>query len=491
MQRLSVGVLLMLCRSAMAVRAGPLLRTTSRLAGRRGARPFAIATDAAVPVFDERLVSEDPELIKRSLHKRKAGDDLLVAVDRISQLTSERAKLVDEGNNARNVRKTLSAKIGACLKAGEQDEAAQLKEEVARANELADASDAKVEGLEAERASLFNTLPNLLDARTPAGADEDSNVEVSRWGCDGELATGGQWHDDVGTSLGGLDMERAAKLSGARFAVLKGSVARLERAIMNLFLDTHTAHHGYVEANVPYIVGADALHGTGQLPKFEEDLFELKAPLNGRRGFLIPTAEVPLTNLHAGEILDESQLPISYVANTPCFRAEAGSGGRDTRGLVRQHQFHKVELVKICTPEQSDDAHHQLTADVETVLQMLELPYRKVLLCSGDIGFSARMCYDLEVWLPGQEKFREISSCSNCGDFQARRMGLRYRPAGADAKGKPLKPRFCHTLNGSGLAVGRTLVAVLENYQQADGSVRVPEALRPYMGGLDVILPEA
>lgn len=260
---------------------------------------------------------------------------------------------------------------------------------------------------------------------------------------------------------------------------------------MNLFVDTHTMHHGYTEANVPYIVGADALQGTGQLPKFEEDLFELKEPLNGRRGFLIPTAEVPLTNLHAGEILDESQLPISYVANTPCFRAEAGSGGRDTRGLVRQHQFHKVELVKICTPEQSDDAHHQLTADVEKVLQMLELPYRKVLLCSGDIGFSARMCYDIEVWLPGQEKFREISSCSNCGDFQARRMGLRYRPAGLDNKGKPLKPRFCHTLNGSGLAVGRTLVAVLENYQREDGSVRVPEALRPYMGGLEVILPEA
>merc|ERR1740130_731327 len=428
--RLASSMVMLLCRPAAAVRAGPLLRTTTRMlvTHRRSARPVAVATEAAVPVFDERLVSEDPELVKSSLLRRKAGDALLASVDRIGELTGERASVISEGNTARMEKKTLSQKIGGHMKAGEQDEAAALKVEVAKLNELADASDAKVDELEAQRSSLF--------------------------------------------------------------AVLKGSIARLERALQNLFVDTHVDKHGYTEAAVPYIVGADALKGTGQLPKFEEDLFELKAPLNGRRGFLIPTAEVPLTNLHSGEILDESQLPISYVANTPCFRAEAGSGGRDTRGLFRQHQFHKVELVKICTPEQSDEAHHQLVADVEAVMQLLELPYRKVLLCSGDIGFSARMCYDIEVWLPGQEKFREISSCSNCGDFQARRMGLRYRPAAVDAKGKQSKPRFCHTLNGSGLAVGRTLVAILENYQQDDGSVRVPKALQPYMGGLEVILPE-
>lgn len=491
--RLASAMVMLLFKPSSAVRAGPLLRTSSRMLAspRRSARPVAVATEAAVPVFDERLVSEDPELVKSSLLRRKAGDALLASVDRIGELTGERASVISEGNTARMEKKTLSQKIGGHMKAGEQDEAAALKVEVAKLNEVADASDAKVDELEAQRSSLFNSLPNLLDPRTPEGVDEDSNVEVNKWGCEAELPTGRLWHDDVGTSLGGIDMERAAKLSGARFAVLKGSIARLERALQNLFVDTHVDKHGYTEAAVPYVVGAEALKGTGQLPKFEEDLFELKAPLNGRRGFLIPTAEVPLTNLHSDEILDESQLPISYVANTPCFRAEAGSGGRDTRGLFRQHQFHKVELVKICTPEQSDEAHHQLVADVEAVMQLLELPYRKVLLCSGDIGFSARMCYDIEVWLPGQEKFREISSCSNCGDFQARRMNLRYRPSEVDAKGKQLKPRFCHTLNGSGLAVGRTLVAVLENYQQDDGSVRVPKALQSYMGGLEIILPEA
>lgn len=246
----------------------------------------------------------------------------------------------------------------------------------------------------------------------------------------------------------------------------------------------------YTELCVPYIVGSEALYGTGQLPKFEEDLFKLSAPINGRTGYLIPTAEVPITNLHAGEILEEVQLPLSYCAFTPCFRAEAGSHGRDTRGLVRQHQFHKVELVKLTTPEASDAEHHKLVGHAEACLQALELPYRKMQLCSGDIGFSAKLCYDLEVWLPGQGKFREISSCSNCGDFQARRMNLRYRPSERDANGKQKKPRFCHTINGSGLAVGRTLVALLENYQNDDGSLTIPEVLRPYMGGQTTILPK-
>jgi seryl-tRNA synthetase len=268
---------------------------------------------------------------------------------------------------------------------------------------------------------------------------------------------------------------------------LRGGLAKLERSLINFFLDTHTSENGYTELMVPYIVGRSALEGTGQLPKFEEDLFKLAEPINGREGFLIPTAEVPVTNIHRGKILDESMLPLSYCAFTPCFRAEAGSHGRDTRGYFRQHQFHKVELVKVTTPEQSDEEHHKMLNHAEKLLQALKLPYRKVRLCSGDIGFSARMCYDIEVWLPGQGQFREISSLSNCADFQARRMNLRYRPSEPDEKGKKKKPVFCHTMNGSGLAVGRTLVAILENYQNEDGSIDVPEALIPYMAGLTKI----
>merc|ERR1719487_2300910 len=345
-----------------------------------------------------------------------------------------------------------------------------------------------MDALEEERTRLFDTLPNLLDTRVEDGDDEDSNVKVSSWRCEEELPSEKPWHDEVGVGLG-LDMDAAAKLSGSRFAVLRGSLARLERALINFFIDTHVETHGYTEVMVPYLVGADALHGTGQLPKFEEDLFKLSAPLNGREGYLIPTAEVPITNLHAGETLDESQLPLSYTAFTPCFRAEAGSYGKDTRGLFRQHQFHKVEMVKVCTPEQSDAEHHALVENAEVCLQRLGLPYRKVKLCSGDIGFSARLCYDLEVWLPGQGRFREISSCSNCADFQARRMNLRFRPSERDAKGKKKKPVLCHTINGSGLAVGRTLVAVLENYQDQDGSLTIPAALQPYMNGEKKLLP--
>lgn len=275
--------------------------------------------------------------------------------------------------------------------------------------------------------------------------------------------------------------------------MLKGQVAQLERALANFFLDMHTREHGYTECAVPYIVGRSALEGTGQLPKFEEDLFRLSEEVNGRDAFLIPTAEVPLTNLYAGELLSESELPIALVAFTPCFRAEAGSYGKDTRGLIRQHQFHKVELVRVATPETADEEHHRLTEHAEACLRALKLPYRKMRLCSGDTGFSASHCYDLEVWLPGQGSYREISSCSNCGDFQAKRMQLRYRPAasaeGGNGGGKKQapKPVFCHTINGSGLAVGRALVAVLENYQLEDGSVVVPEVLRPYMGGLERI----
>eukprot|EP00746_Dinoflagellata_sp_MGD_P143173 gnl/MRDRNA2_/MRDRNA2_76037_c0_seq1.p1 gnl/MRDRNA2_/MRDRNA2_76037_c0~~gnl/MRDRNA2_/MRDRNA2_76037_c0_seq1.p1 ORF type:complete len:573 (-),score=122.24 gnl/MRDRNA2_/MRDRNA2_76037_c0_seq1:76-1794(-) len=455
--------------------------------------PLQVMTATAskqLPTLDERLVAEDPELIKQSLTMRRATPEQLQSVDRIGELTKQRNELAREGDQQRAVRKKLSGQIGKLMKEGNKEEAEKLKAEVSDAAAIAAKADEKLALVDEERSALFSALPNLLDPRVVDGSDENANKEVGTWGTDGDLPSDLKWHDEVANELGGLDIEAAGKLSGSRFAVLRGSIARLERALINFFVDMHTEQHGYTEVNVPYVVGAAALRGTGQLPKFEEDLFKLKEPLNGREGYLIPTAEVPVTNLHAGETIDESQLPFSYVTFTPCFRAEAGSYGKDTRGLFRQHQFHKVELVKITTPEQSDEQHHMLVDHAEKCLQALKLPYRKMQLCSGDIGFSAQLCYDLEVWLPGQGKFREISSCSNCGSFQARRMNLKYRPKALDEKGKKQRPVFCHTINGSGLAVGRTLVAILENYQNADGSVTIPEVLRPYMGGKEKILPE-
>jgi seryl-tRNA synthetase len=292
-------------------------------------------------------------------------------------------------------------------------------------------------------------------------------------------------HVELGTRLGILDFERAAKLSGARFAVLEGMGAKLERALINFFLDLHTTEHGYKEVMVPYIVHRQIAEGTGQLPKFEKDMFRLAEPLNGSDAFLVPTAELPVTNLHRDEILDEEELPMRWACFTPCFRSEAGSAGRDVRGLIRQHQFHKVELVWLTTPDRVDQDYKALVLHAETCLQRLGLPYRVVRHCGGEVSFSAARCHDLEVWLPSQDTFREISSCSHFTDFQARRMQLRYRPK--DHDGKKSKPRLVHTLNGSGLAVGRTLVAILENYQQADGSIEIPEALRPYLGGRDRI----
>lgn len=347
----------------------------------------------------------------------------------------------------------------------------------------------------------------------PEGNDDTENELVLSWGDINDLpkelgwpeddSFTPLWHDDIASGLDGWKSEQAVAMSGARFVGLSGGVARLNRAISTFFLDMHTTQHGYTEVSPPLVVSRTALMGTSQLPKFEEDLFKITPEshtCNGEDAFLIPTAEVPLTNMHRGSILEESDLPISYVALTPCFRAEAGSYGRDTRGLVRTHQFDKVELVKITSADTSDDEHELLTTHAQACLEALKLPYRKVRLCSGDIGFSARHCYDMEVWLPGQQMYREISSCSNTGEFQARRMGLRYRPnpgaeeeskseGGNKKKAKKVKPQFCHTINGSGLAVGRTLVAVLENYQQPDGSVVVPEVLRPYMGGLEVLKP--
>ncbi len=348
----------------------------------------------------------------------------------------------------------------------------------------------EIKGLETELAAVGSELhemllgfPNVPDASVPVGADAGANREVRRVGEPRSFAFKPKEHWELGAELGILDFERAARLSGARFAVYWDAGARLERALIQFMLDLHTRERGYREVIPPYLVTAETLTGTGQLPKFEGDLFKTRA---GERDlYLIPTAEVPLTNLHRDEILDADQLPLRYVAFSPCFRSEAGSYGKDVRGLIRQHQFHKVELVKLATPETSMEALEAMVGDAEEVLKRLELPYRVMLLSSGDMGFSAAKTYDLEVWLPGQQAFREISSCSNCSDFQARRASLRYRP---DAKAKP---RFVHTLNGSGLAVGRTLIAVLENYQQADGSVVIPEALKPYMGGLERITRSA
>jgi seryl-tRNA synthetase len=342
------------------------------------------------------------------------------------------------------------------------------------------AADAELTEIQGTLARILMFFPNVPDESVPVGSDASSNFEARRVGEPRQFEFEPKAHWDLGVQLGILDFERASRLSGARFAVLWDGGARLERALIQFMLDLHTGERGYREIVPPYLVNRATLTGTGNLPKFESDLFRTQA--GDRELFLIPTAEVPLTNLHAGEMLEEARLPLQYVAFTPCFRSEAGSYGKDVRGLFRQHQFHKVELVRFTTPEMSMLALEALVSDAEEVLRRLELPYRVMLLCTGDMGFSAAKTYDIEVWLPGQQAYREISSCSNCTDFQARRADIRYRPAGPKAK-----PRLVHTLNGSGLAVGRTLIAVLENYQQADGSVVVPEVLRPYMGGVERI----
>ncbi|KAJ1459972.1 hypothetical protein M885DRAFT_510467 [Pelagophyceae sp. CCMP2097] len=478
-----LGLTLVLGRCAgLLVRAPG--RRLSALRGRPSSEGIAL---------ELRTIKEHSDVVRAHLTARRAGDDALASVDRLAALYDDRSALTKVRDAALAARKTLSGRVGALLKDGADAagaDVAALKAEVAAASDDAAAAEARLEAVETESSLLFTRLPNLLDDAVPDGAGESDNVVVSEWGTEKrKLGEGAwRWHDDLAASLGGYDVDAAAKLSGARFSVLRGGVAALERALGNFFLDVHTRGGAYEEASVPLIVGRSALEGTGQLPKFEDDLFAIKNfAANGEDAFLIPTAEVPLTNLVAGKLLEEADLPINLAAWTSCFRAEAGSYGRDTRGLIRQHQFGKVELVKITAPSEARRAHAALVADAEAVLRLLDLPYRKVLLCSGDIGFSAQLCYDLEVWLPGQQAWREISSCSLMGDFQARRMGLRYRPAaipGAKVdkknKAKPVPP--C-TMNGSGLAVGRALVAVLENHQRPDGSVDVPAALIPYMGG--------
>lgn len=426
-------------------------------------------------MHDIRFIRETPEAFDTGLARR----GLAPQSGEILALDQELRALLTEMQQAQARRNEASKQIGQA-KAQKNEELAQsLMAEVAALKERLPALEEKEREIQARLNARLAELPNLPAADVPEGPDETANVEIRRWGQPRAFDFSPQDHVDVGGPLG-LDFEAAAKLSGARFAVLKGPIARLERALTQFMLDVQTQEHGYTEANVPYLVRAEAMMGTGQLPKFEEDLFKTtdETPY-----YLIPTAEVSLTNLVREEIVPTESLPLRLTAATPCFRAEAGAAGRDTRGMIRQHQFAKVELVSITTPEESDAEHERMTRCAETILQKLELPYRTVLLCTGDMGFSARKTYDIEVWLPAQNTYREISSCSNCGDFQARRMNARTR-----AKGEK-NTRFVHTLNGSGLAVGRTLVALLENHQQADGSVAIPAALRPYLGGIERLEP--
>jgi seryl-tRNA synthetase len=432
-------------------------------------------------MLDLRFVVDNLEAVKRGIltrHKNPAD----LGFDRLEELADARRAAIRQNESLRQQQNEASAQFPKLPKGSpEQNE---LRERARKLGEDAKAFELQKDAAEREIEDILLRIPNLPDDSVPAGADEEGNVVVSIWGERPSFDFAPRDHHDLGEALGILDFERGAKLSGARFTVLWGLGAAMERALVSFMLDLHVHEHGYTEAYPPFLVKGDALRGTGQLPKFEADLFKIAA--TGERSYdlyLIPTAEVPVTNLHGGEILDGATLPRKYTSFTPCFRAEAGTYGKDTRGLIRQHQFDKVEVVRLERPEDSDAAHEALTGDAEAVLRKLGLHYRKVLLCGGDLGASARKTYDLEVWLPGQGRYREISSCSNFGDYQARRAGLKYRPAG-DAKAKP---RLLHTLNGSGLAVGRTLVAILEQYQQADGSVRVPEALRPYLRGLDRI----
>lgn len=417
----------------------------------------------------------DPKRLRTELDEvasQLARRGFRLDVEAIRALEERRKALQVETQNLQNTRNSRSKAIGQAKAKGEDIQ--PLLAEVADLGDSLKAKEQELANLQADLDTIVMGIPNVLDASVPDGADENANVEVRRWGEPKPFAFGPKDHVDLGLPNGWMDFDAGAKLTGSRFVVLRGAMARLHRALIQFMLDTHTQEHGYVEAYVPYMVNADSLRGTGQLPKFEEDLFKL----NNEQGYyLIPTAEVPVTNLARDTIIDAADLPVKYACHTPCFRSEAGSYGKDTRGLIRQHQFEKVEMVQLVRPEDSWAALESLTANAEAILQKLDLPYRVMALCAGDVGFSSAKTYDLEVWLPGQQKYREISSCSNFVDFQARRMMARYRNPETG------KPELLHTLNGSGLAVGRTLVAVLENYQEADGRIRIPEALRAYMGG--------
>jgi seryl-tRNA synthetase len=425
-------------------------------------------------MLDPALVRDHLETVRERLRTRGPANDGLL--DRLEVMDADRRLQIPAVETLKRERNQAGEEI-ARLKRQGGDATELLESNKRRADEIK-RRDQGLDLLERERASLLEQLPNLPHESVPVGGSAEQNLEVRRVGDPRMPDFEPKAHWDLGSALGILDFERAARMSGARFSVLTGAGARLSRALVDFMLDLHTRQHGYTEVDPPYLVAARALQGTGQLPKFEADLFKIAGDWDL---YLVPTAEVPLTNLHREETLDAARLPLKYTAYTPCFRSEAGSYGADVRGLIRQHQFHKVELVKITTAEQSYDELEAMTLNAERVLQLLDLPYRTVLLCTGDMGFSAAKTYDIEVWLPSQRSYREISSCSNCEAFQARRAEIRVRREGGR------KSEFAHTLNGSGLAVGRTLIAILENYQQADGSVVIPDALRPYMGGLTEI----
>lgn len=425
-------------------------------------------------MLDAKLLRTDLDNIAQQLAKRGFELDTVT----LSSLEEQRKAVQVKTQELQNERNTRSKSIGQAKARGE--DIAPLLAHVSQLGNDLDAAKTEQDEVLAKIDAIASAIPNLLDDSVPAGKDEDDNVELKRWGTPREFDFEVKDHVDLGFAVNkGLDFESGAKLAGTRFAVMRGKIARLHRAIAQFMLDTHTEEHGYLEMYVPYLVNADSLYGTGQLPKFGEDLFH--TDLSNKKLSLIPTSEVPLTNLVRDEIVDEKDLPMKMTAHTPCFRSEAGSGGRDIRGLIRQHQFDKVEMVQIVKPENSMTALDELTRHAEVILEKLELPYRTVQLCSGDVGFSAAKTFDLEVWLPAQNTYREISSCSSMGAFQSRRMQARYRNSETN------KLELVHTLNGSGLAVGRTLVAILENYQQADGSINVPTVLQPYMGGLTSI----
>lgn len=444
----------------------------------RWARPIKIAT-----MLDILLLRKDLSLAIARLETRKKPQAFL-NVEAFQSLESERKTLQTRTEELQAQRNQLSKQIGMLMGKGDKEGAEAAKAQVAASKTELEASDARLEQIKAELEAMLQAVPNLPHESVPVGAGEDDNVVVRSWGTPKQYDFEVKDHVDVGTPLG-LDFDMGVKLSGSRFTVMKGGIARMHRALAQFMLDVQTGEHGYTECYVPYAVNADSLRGTGQLPKFEGDLFAAKKggqdsePVPDNQAlYLIPTSEVPLTNFMRDVVVQEAELPIKLTAHTPCFRSEAGSYGRDTRGMIRQHQFDKVEMVQIVHPEKSYEVLEEMTGHAEAILQKLGLPYRVMSLCTGDMGFGATKTYDLEVWLPGQGKYREISSISNCEAFQARRMQARFK----NAKGKN---EFVHTLNGSGLAVGRCLVAVLENYQQADGSVGVPEALRPYMGGIE------
>ena len=426
-------------------------------------------------MLDLNFVRNNLDAVRAALGNRNFPAD---ALDKFVELDAERRHVIGEADQINQQRNAASKEIGSLMQAGNKDEAEAKKADVAALKDKQAGLELLRDESEAAMHELLAGLPNFPAADVPVGPDESANVEIRSWGEPREFDFEAKDHVDLGEALGILDFERATKIAGSRFAILNGAGARLSRALINFMLEVHTTEHGYTETLPPFLVNRTALFGTNQLPKFEDDLFHIK----DERGFaLIPTAEVPVTNYHSEEILEAKDFPYYYTAYTPCFRSEAGSYGRDTRGLIRQHQFEKVELVKLCLPENSEEEHEKLTANAERILQLLGLPYRTMVLSTGDMGFGAKKTYDIEVWLPSQKMYREISSCSNCGDFQARRMNTRFRRSGGS------KPEFVHTLNGSGLAVGRTWIAILENYQQSDGSVRIPEGLRPYMSGMEKI----